>query len=79
MATKETIEKLKNNLQIGDQLEIARRTKLGVVSVNQFFTGTADRMQVANQTKIINAALDIIEKRQKEVKAQEKRASDLLD
>jgi hypothetical protein len=64
MATKETIEKVKKALRRGDQPEIARRTGFSKPWVNQVLNCKKGTENEEIQKKIIDVALDIIEKRQ---------------
>lgn len=79
MANRDIIERLNKEMRYGDKMEIARRTGLHKLSVNRFFNGKEDEMTEDTQSKIMTAALEIIEERQKREKAIEKKTNKLLD
>ncbi len=76
MTTKETIRKINNALDFGDRIEIVKRTGISNATVSRFFSCKYMPTYI-KQTKLVNAALSIIEERQKEAKAQEERANHL--
>jgi len=78
MANREIIERLNNEMRYGDKMEIARRTGLHKLSVNRFFNGKEDEMIEDTQSKIMTAALSIIEERQKRAKEIAIKTSSLL-
>jgi len=82
MVSKETFQKVKNALRRGDQPEIARRTGLSKVWVNQVLNCKRGAESEEAQKAILDAAIDIITKRQiREKKAEQKyldKTNDLL-
>jgi DNA-binding LacI/PurR family transcriptional regulator len=78
MANKETIERVNNELRYGDKGEIATITGLSKVTVNRFFNGKSEDLVDDTHNKIMDAALIIIEDRQRRAKAIEQRATAIL-
>jgi len=78
MASKETIQKVNNEMRYGDKAEIARRTGLSKYSVNRFFNGKEEELIADTHNKIMGAALDIIDARQKQSKANAKKTNILI-
>lgn len=78
MANKETIERVNNELRYGDKGEIATITGLSKVTVNRFFNGKSEDLVEDTHNKIMDAALIIIEDRQRRAKAIEQRATAIL-
>ena len=66
-------------MRYGDKMEIARRTGLSKFSVNRFFNGKHEELIADTHNRIMSAALDIIDERQKESKAIAKKTSILID
>lgn len=79
MTSKETIEKVNKELRYGDKRNIARRTGLSKYSINRFFNGKEEELIDDTHNKIMDAALCIIDERQKRVKAIAKKTNNLLD
>lgn len=79
MANRETIEKVNKEMRYGDKMEIARRTGLSKFSVNRFFNGKEEALIADTHNKIMTAALDIIDARQKQSKAIAKKTNILID
>ena len=78
MANRETIKKVNNELRYGDKRVLASRTGLSVLTVNRFFNGKENELIEDTHTKIMTAALEIIEERQKREKALEKKTNSIL-
>lgn len=78
MTNRETIEKVNAKLRMGDKKQIACDVSLHVVTINSFFNGKEDKLIEDTQSRIMSAALKIIEERQKKEKAIEKKTNDLL-
>lgn len=63
MTSKETIDAIEKQLQMGDKMEIARRTGFSKVTINRFFNGSEKEMGEDTQMTVIAAGLAIIEER----------------
>ena len=79
MTNRETIEKVNKEMRYGDKAEIAKRTGLSKFSVNRFFNGKEEELIADTHNKIMGAALDIIDARQKQGKAIAEKTNTLLD
>ena len=79
MTSRETIEKVNKEMRYGDKAEIAKRTGLSKFSVNRFFNGKEEELIADTHNKIMGAALDIIDARQKQGKAIAEKTNTLLD
>ncbi|HZK69309.1 MAG TPA: hypothetical protein VFC36_06915 [Paludibacter sp.] len=78
MTNKETIGKINGELRYGDKKRIANEMQLHVVTINSFFNGKEEKLIEDTQTRIMSAALKIIEERQKRARSIEKKTNDLL-
>jgi hypothetical protein len=79
MTNRETIQKVNKEMRYGDKAEIAKRAGISKFSVNRFFNGREEELIADTHNKILTAALDIIETRQKQGKAIAKKTNTLLD
>jgi len=72
MANSESIIKLKESLQKGDQKAISIDTGISMQTINRFLNGNPFNVSVETSTKIIKSASDIIKKRKKDISDSEK-------
>lgn len=79
MTNKETISKVNKELRYGDKTVIAKATGLSRFSVVRFFNGKENEMVEDSQTKIMDAALAIIDSRKKTRDRIEKKTNALID
>jgi len=79
MTSKDTIEKINNELRYGDKAEIAAKAGLSRFSVVRFFNGKENEMVEDSQTKIMEAALEIISMRKKRKSRIEKKTNAIID
>ncbi|MFZ4705478.1 MAG: hypothetical protein ACOYMF_05665 [Bacteroidales bacterium] len=78
MTNRETIEKVNKELRYGDKSEIAQMTSLSKHTVNRFFNGKEADLVEDTHVKIMNAALMLIEGRQKSTKDLADKINNLL-
>ncbi len=79
MTSKDTIQKINNELRYGDKAEIASKAGLSRFSVIRFFNGKENEMVEDSQTKIMEAALEIISMRKKRKSRIEKKTNAIID
>lgn len=79
MTNKETIDRTNKELGYGDKSKIARLAGIHKLSVNRFFNGKEAELKEETQSKIMDAALQLIMERLKREKAQSKKINKLLD
>jgi DNA-binding LacI/PurR family transcriptional regulator len=78
MANRETIEKVNSELQRGDKSIITQSTGLSKLTINRFFNGKEDRLIEDTHTRIMNAALKLIEDRQNRARDLANKTNNLL-
>ncbi|MCX6222435.1 MAG: hypothetical protein NTZ69_15800 [Bacteroidia bacterium] len=79
MTNKDTIEKVNRELRYGDKTVISQQTGLSRYSVVRFFNGKEHEMIEDSQSRIMEAALEIISQRKKRKSRIEKKTNSIID